>query len=142
MRTKLQPAGSFAATLDRFTVRSMDHADAVRRAVTIKLLSSVVMDTPVDTGRLRANWTLSRVAPVFVATEQTDPAGQMTLQLISDGVAKSKFGETLWLTNSLPYAARIEFDGWSHTKAPEGMVRRNVVRLRALIASQNRKGTP
>ena len=35
----------------------------------------------------------------------------------------------VYLTNNLPYAARIEYDGWSHTKAPEGMVRKNVIRI-------------
>lgn len=132
----MKPArdGSFAAKVGRFGVASVEHADAVRRAVTLKLLSAVVMDTPVDTGRLRANWTFSRVEPVFQERpNDADPSGAETVKTIELGVADSRLGEPLYLTNSLPYAARIEFDGWSHTKAPQGMVRRNAVRLQMLI---------
>lgn len=131
-------AGSFGAALGRFSVGLLEQADAVRRAVTLRLLSAVVLDTPVDTGRLRANWLLSTVTPLFVANEDAkDPTGQQTLEAIGKGVADSRFGQTLYLTNSLPYAARIEYDGWSHTKAPAGMVRRNAVRLQMLIDAQN-----
>jgi hypothetical protein len=45
----------------------------------------------------------------------------------------------IFLSNSLPYAARIEFDGWSHTKAPQGMVRRNVARFNQLLRENEKK---
>jgi len=38
------------------------------------------------------------------------------------------------MSNNLPYAYKIEYDGWSHTKAPKGMVRKNFIRI-----SQNLK---
>jgi len=131
-------AGSFGAALGRFSVGSLEQADAVRRAVTLKLLSAVVLDTPVLSGRLRGNWTPSTVEPVFVVNDNAkDPSGQQTIETIGNAVAGSQLGQTLYLTNSLPYAARIEYDGWSHTKAPAGMVRRNAVRLQMLINAQN-----
>ena len=45
----------------------------------------------------------------------------------------SRGDDTLFLVNNQPYAARVEFDGWSYKKAPEGMVRRNIRRFHKLF---------
>ncbi|WP_162455859.1 hypothetical protein [Pseudoxanthomonas kalamensis] len=38
------------------------------------------------------------------------------------------------MANNLPYANRIEYDGWSHTKAPAGMVRVSFARIRQIVS--------
>jgi hypothetical protein len=48
-------------------------------------------------------------------------------------------GSVTMLSNNMPYAYRVEFDGWSHTKAPEGMLRRNVARFKRLFEEEARK---
>ena len=48
-------------------------------------------------------------------------------------------GSYTLLTNNMPYAYRIEFEGYSKTKAPEGMVRKNVARFRQLLQEEAQK---
>lgn len=45
----------------------------------------------------------------------------------------------MFFTNNLPYAERIEYDGWSRFKAPQGMVRKNVVRWDDIVAAKARE---
>ena len=44
-----------------------------------------------------------------------------------------KKDSALTLANNLDYAYKIEYEGWSHSKAPEGMVRVSVVKTAALF---------
>ena len=41
--------------------------------------------------------------------------------------------DTIYMTNSRPYAARIEYEGWSREKSPFGMVRKNTFRFEILL---------
>lgn len=124
---------SFSAQISQYSKGTRDKIDRIRRGVTLKLLGAVVMDTPVDTGRLRGNWRVSEGAPVLDAVDRVDPSGAVVMNEINAVVQASTGDTAVCLTNNLPYAKRIEYDGWSHTKAPEGMVRRNVARFNQLI---------
>lgn len=138
---------SFSQDISKFGVGAVDKIQRVRRGVTLKLMTSVIMDTPVLTGRLRANWRLSAQQPNFNervgfdASRQEAAAAkgttipnhtQAAINEVQEGIEASTGDGLLFLTNNLPYAHRIEFDGWSK-KSPEGMVRRNVVRFGRLI---------
>lgn len=130
---------SFASDLRRFSKTTKQNVDEVQRAVGIALFSAVIMDTPVDSGRLRGNWQASRNAPVSITTSRRDVTGRTTIGAVKASIGDSKATDVLYLTNNLPYAQRIEYDGWSHTKAPEGMVRKNVARFRAILAQEARR---
>lgn len=130
---------SFSAQISQFGKGTKDRIEHIRRGVTLKLFSAVILDTPVLTGRLRGNWRVSEGKPVLDTSDRVDPSGAGVLREVEGAVAASKGDTSLFLSNSLPYAARIEYDGWSHTKAPEGMVRRNVRRFNALIKLEKEK---
>lgn len=135
----MRAPGNFSAQIARFGKGAVDKIERVRRGVVLKLFTAVVMDTPVLTGRLRGNWRVSEGQPVLDTLDRVDPAGGAVLAEVGATVVKSKGDTTLFLSNSLPYAQRIEYDGWSHTKAPEGMVRRNVARFNNLITVEAQK---
>lgn len=130
---------SFSAQIAKFGENASKRIQEVRRGVIIKLFSSVILDTPVDTGRLRANWLVSIGAPKKQTTEQVDKSGRVPIAAVQDAAKQSDGDTSVYLSNNLPYAARIEFEGWSKIKAPEGMVRRNVVRFGRLISIEVRK---
>jgi hypothetical protein len=130
---------SFSAQIASFSKVTQDNIQKVRRGVILKLFSAVIMDTPVLTGRLRGNWQCSEGAPILDATENKDEDGGLTCAAMSNAVASSKPDTAIFLANNLPYAARIEYDGWSHTKAPEGMVRKNVARFNNIVAEVARE---
>lgn len=130
--------GTFAARVGEFVVNSKTKVEQTRRAICIKLFSSVILDTPVDTGRLRGNWQTSVENPASQEIERLDPQGVAALQEMKENLGDGEV--TVYFVNHLPYAARIEYEGWSHTKAPEGMVRKNVARINALVQQAIKEG--
>lgn len=124
---------SFNQQIAKFCSGTRTKLHAMRRGVIIKLFSAVIMDSPVLTGRLRANWNLAEGEPNLATDESLDPTGTASIAEIQAGVLMTNGSKPVFLSNSLPYAYRIEFEGWSHTKAPEGMVRKNVTRFNSLM---------
>lgn len=88
--------------------------------ISMEMLSRIIMRTPVDTGRARANWSVSVGNPVTVQTEAVDPSGGQTIARGAAIIASMDKLETVWISNNLPYANRLE-NGWSQ-QAPAGMV--------------------
>jgi hypothetical protein len=92
--------------------------ETVVRKVTLDLFRKVVLRSPVDTGRFRANWNVSYGTPDVTVTaskikSRGDAEAAKALTLPVGGVT--------WLANGLPYSERLEY-GWSK-QAPGGMVR-------------------
>ena len=127
---------SFSAKIAAFGPKAAARVNDVRRGVTMKLFSAVILDTPVDEGTLRANWQITANAPASGTIDDTDKSGGKTIKKLEAPIKQSSGDTPLFLTNNLPYAGKIEFEGWSRVKAPEGMVRRNVVRFGRLIKVQ------
>lgn len=143
---------------NEFARKTLERADKLIRAVGIKTFSAVIRDTPVGDpdlwkntkkdskgrgkgpagyvgGRLRANWNCSLGAADTGTSESTNHQGAIPAMTKTCEDADRK--DTLWLSNSLPYAGRIEYEGHSR-QAPEGMVRRNVTRIKRIISSELR----
>lgn len=123
--------GSFSTGLKSWPALFKGREADLKRGVSLKLFGAVIKDTPVDTGRLRANWQTSLKQPDR-DTSSTSTA-EATAKL-SEVTGSIKGPESVFMCNSLPYAQRIEYDGWSHTKAPQGMMNRNVQRFRSILS--------
>ncbi len=124
---------SFNAEISRFSRNTQKRIRTIRRGVTLKLLNAVILDTPVLTGRLRGNWRIAEGHIDRTANNREDKPGTIVMAEVQKTVLASKDDTSIYLANSLPYAHRIEYEGWSHTKAPDGMVRKNVTRFNGLI---------
>ncbi len=107
------------------TGRSLEH---VATASFLDVASGVIQDTPVDKGYLRANWRVGIDAPATGQLDIVDPSGQMA-QADLAAKAPNIFGRLVYFTNNLPYARRIEYEGYSSVKAPQGMLRININRF-------------
>lgn len=129
---------SFLADLRRFNRKTKDSLDRTRRIVIIKLFSAVIKDTPVLSGRLRGNWQTTINSPATGVIGIRDEAA--TIVEVHRMAAQSNGSDIVILRNNLPYAHRIEFDGWSKVKAPQGMMRRNVARFQRLLSEAVREG--
>lgn len=88
----------------------------------LDLFADVTKLSPVDTGRYRANWNLNENTPDL--TEETSFSNKpgTGTSLKPPSLASNPDYPVLYLTNGLPYAVRIE-QGWSHTKAPQGVLK-------------------
>jgi hypothetical protein len=128
---------TFAADVRKFSERAQQATDRTVRAITFGLFREVIQRTPVDTGRLKGNWQASVGAPASGTLTMTDKGGSTTVVKMAAGIGG--WGSTTYLTNNLPYAARIEYDGWSHTKAPAGMVRVSLARIQSIVRAAARE---
>jgi hypothetical protein len=112
---------TFNLDISNFINKTSETADAEVRKICLDLLTGIVLKTPVDTGRARANWFTSIGNPGANITEATDPSGSSSISGSMSAISKAT-GNVLWITNNLPYIYRLEFEGWSK-QAPAGMVR-------------------
>ena len=120
-----------------FELIALNQSENAIKAAIVGLCGDIISDTPVDTGRLKNNWFPSVNAASTETTEQTADTARVRLEAaVSQGY---KLGKVFYFTNNLPYAYRIEFEGWSK-KAPQGMVRRNIVRWNMYFRRANVKG--
>jgi hypothetical protein len=129
--------GSFALDLSRFGDKVNGNATRVVRKVALELLRGVVMATPVDTGRARANWQTTIGEMALGTVDAPSSAGSAAAEAIADGAETIQLGAHLgddvaiFLTNNLPYIDRLEH-GWSK-QAPDGMVAKTIARFPFLV---------
>ena len=73
-------------------------------------------------GRFRGNWQVTFDRPAVGAIDRVDKAGTATLAAGREVLAHYDSGEygSIWFTNNVPYAQRLEY-GWSK-QAPAGIV--------------------
>lgn len=126
-------AGSFTLDLSRFCKKADVEVHTVIRKIAFEAFKRVVLRTPVDTGRARANWgvTIGRMSQF--TTEGTDKGGGKTLQAAMEGVNAWSTDGSIFLTNNLPYISALEF---GHSgQAPQGMVRVTLAEMQAWTQS-------
>lgn len=124
---------TFSLDMKKFAERVGQDADAYVRTICLDLLKDIVLNTPVDTGRARANWLCSIGTPQSgTISFNADSGSGITAPKESAGSTDAIFkgqaaigqatGNIFWITNNLPYISRLEFEQWSD-QAPNGMVR-------------------
>lgn len=123
---------SFRLDLERFAEKAGDRATEVVRKVAIEVLSSVVLKSPVDTGRFRGNWNVAYGGIDYSTDSAEDKNGSAAIYRgVSYLLSSNLPGATIYITNNLPYAHRLE-DGYSK-QAPNGMVRLTVVEFNQFV---------
>lgn len=124
------------------------NADALVRKVALAVDRVVVTQTPVDTGRARANWQAAIGAaptgevgqyPAGTGGATGAAAAAQAMAQAQGVVAGYKGGETIHLTNNLPYIQRLN-EGHSD-QAPAGFVQAGIdVAVRAVKGAKIIKG--
>ena len=139
----------FAEDIEKFAEKSKTRPEELRKAATITLFDAVIKDTPVGNpknwkspapagyvgGRLRANWQITASRPSQGTRDSTTALTEA--QVRSKVNAISPFNDMV-MTNNLPYAGRVEYDGWA-IKAPQGMVRHNIARFKKNVEKELRR---
>jgi len=113
-------ARNFNIDLRKFGVQTQAQVGLAVRKIALDITADVVMMTPVDTGRARANWLPSLQVPNTAITDQTDKSGGKAMSEMAAVASSFQIGDTIWLSNNLPYILKLEN---GHSKqAPQGMV--------------------
>lgn len=124
----------FAANEARKLRQSVAHVEA-------QIFTLLVYGSPVDEGRFRGNWQITDGSPAGGVLERLYPVGSEQ-QMIDDGMAvlsALREGRVTFFTNNLPYAHRLEYDGWSD-QAKQGIVRPIAARFQQIVDAANRGG--
>lgn len=87
-------------------------------------------------GSFRANWRFGSGAADTTTIESID-SNDSKSELVK-GMAKFSLGDTVYFTNSQPYAQRLEYDGHS-TQAPKGIVRPAVQLFKSTVKKEAAK---
>lgn len=101
----------------------------VVRKLSLDIFTDLLKASPVDTGRFRANWTLSVGSPnrrKLWAMADTSRQMQVQINLAAKRVESATGAEVIYITNNLPYAERLN-EGWSK-QAPAGFVQLAVLK--------------
>lgn len=97
---------SFSSDITKFIKQTQLSADTVLRKVGLDAYRGLLGRSPVDTGRFRGNWRIGINSVDKSTTEETAPAGEKAAALEQIGAAK--FGDSIYLSNNLPYAGVLE----------------------------------
>ena len=126
---------SLASDLRRFAQKSNKKMETVIKSSLIRVGSSIVVKSPVDTGRFKNNWLCAYGTVDTSVTQAVDASGAQAIGRLTQKAAGVSVGEAFYFTNSLPYAYRIEYEGWSQL-APAGMVRVSVAAWENIVADE------
>lgn len=103
---------TFVMDIQKFTVRSIEDIDLIRRKTTIDVFNGVVRKTPVDTGRARGNWQTTVTKPATEPIDLEDPNGQSAMSETAKVVGQSGILDSVFLANNLPYIGTLEYGGY------------------------------
>jgi len=92
---------------------------AVQQAAVI-IDQALVLATPVDTGRARANWQVGIDKPITEPIDETDVSGQTTLDKNNVIIRGRKSGQSIHITNNVDYIEQL--NQGSSSQAPANFV--------------------
>lgn len=118
--------------LKAFAEKTKADMETVVRKTAFSLGESMVVMSPVRSGRFRGNWQYGADTINTSTGGADDKSGRTALNRIQAGIRGWKPGQTIWITNSLVYGPRLEA-GWSK-QSPAGMVRVSVANYQQYIA--------
>ena len=114
--------GQFSKNIKRRARAIEVNADIGVARVMIAVAQTVILATPVDTGRARANWIASLGSPVRLPTDDEDPSGQETIAVATTVAVARKAGSgvPIFLSNNVDYIEKL--NQGSSSQAPAGFV--------------------
>lgn len=135
---------AFDKQIEAFAKKANMSVEKTIRGTSIKLFSAIILASPVDTGRFRANWQASNERPASGEVNGfSDPVNK-----VATYINGAPFANEFTLANNLPYAYKLEFGGYTGNgpntvggyskQAPQGMVRINVARFQRILDEQAR----
>lgn len=123
---------AFARRIRAMGARIEDNSNEVVRRTALAINQAVVLATPVDTGRARANWQVGLDESIDEPTDDTDPSGGETVSRNNQVIEQSAPGQDIHLSNNLPYIEAL--NNGSSSQAPAGFVEEAIAAGAAVVA--------
>lgn len=128
---KPQSMASFAKSMQARAGKIPGRADQITRQIALAADRAVVMATPVDTGRARANWQATIGAPATGTVNGAPGKGASVAAATSQAsavIAGYRSGQVIFLTNNLPYI--VPLNNGHSKQAPANFVESAVESVR------------
>jgi len=132
----------FEHGLQSFTQQIDKNAVAAVKFAGFTVLKEVVRHTPVDTGKLRASWNISKNNQDLGVSDYSAPKGTAKSVVKRTASAESlsgmqsisglRLGDSIHVTNNIEYAPYIELG--TEAIAPAGMLQRAIAFLKEKIS--------
>jgi hypothetical protein len=143
----------FRADLKRITEKAKNKTNLFVRKLVLDLDRRIILKSPVGNpsawkspapegyigGTFKANWNIGFSTPDTSVSDAVDPSPYDTVSNSSASILRANAklesfvaGTIVYITNSLPYAYRLEYESWSD-QAPAGMVRTTLAELNSAI---------
>lgn len=122
--------------MEKYAKAKQETINTCRKKVALKIYESVVMKTPVKTGRARANWqiTIGRPAKSQVKGNDPSPYGSPPRNLPQQAEklgAMKNSDATIYISNNLPYIVGLEYG--KSQQSPSGMVGVTIAEMNRII---------
>lgn len=112
----------FEEVIAKWRDETLEAADQILQIITFKIGQSVVMLSPVDTGRFRGNWQLSINTGSDMSLMREDQSGAATLADMSRTVRTLSMGQIAYIQNHVLYGFDLEHGSSPQARDPDGMV--------------------
>lgn len=98
---------SLARRLDALSKKVGENAERAIRESALVADQVLVIGTPFDEGRARGGWQVSFGSPNLTETGVLDPTGAATLARNQATILSFRIGGDLFISNAVPYIARL-----------------------------------
>jgi len=122
---------SFQSQIKKFNDKTKLKAVRTFRGTALSIFSRVIIRTPVLSGRLRGNWQTQLNRAPSSTLDVEDKNGAAAITQAGKAVSRAKLGDSIFLSNNLPYAQVVE-DG-SSKQAPAGMVKVSIAEFQEQV---------
>lgn len=114
--------------------KSKDKLELAMRRLILEANNRMIVKSPVDTGRFKGNWMVGNSRINFTTNDDAKSNSYGAVDNYNKAIinALKINGQTVYITNSLPYSRRLEYDSWSK-QSPMGMVRVTVAELKPIM---------
>lgn len=123
--------------LTRFIKGYNGDLEEIPRKAVIVLATEVIVNTPVDEGTLRGDWSIGVNAEPPARNGTTTALSEAEL---AQALSTLGLGGHVRFYNQMPYARRIEYEGWS-PQAKNGMLQPAVKRWDLIVEAVAKNGS-
>jgi hypothetical protein len=118
----------FTVKVLTWIVKVQAQSDSALRGSALELLKILKKTSPIKTGAFRGNWKVGLGSPDLsynledvAKRPQGSEASTKELAVAKEKILTARFGDTIYLNDSVPYVHKIEVLKVSKTKAPKGV---------------------
>ena len=126
---------TFSIDLARFAKRANVEMKLVVQKISMEAFKRIILRTPVDTGRARANWGCTIGTPrIAIQVESEDKSGSGAIAAMTGTVQQFPGDGSVFLTNNVPYI--FELENGSSKQMPSGMVKATMAEMAGFLGSK------